>query len=111
MVDATVLVSSARKTTTAQVRRAVERLRQVDAPLAGAVLNQMDTTDGAYYYGPAPTGVGAWGKRAKRLITGKKVRTRRERDTDDIDDIDDEAFTDILGSDHGASQPAERRSR
>ena len=109
MVDATVLVSSARKTTRSQIRRAVERLRQVDAPLAGAVLNQFDTTDGEYYYGPAPTGVGALGSRAKGLITGKKVRTRRERGTDDAGD---EEFTDADDFDRpvAGSDSARRRS-
>ena len=78
MVDATILVSSARKTTTSQIRRAVERLRQVDAPLAGAVLNQFDTADGEYYYGPAQKGVGGVARRATGLITGKKVKRRRQ---------------------------------
>ena len=112
-VDATVLVSSARKTTTAQIRRAVERLRQIDAPLAGAVLNQFDTSEGEYYYGPAHTGVGGLAKRAKGLLTGKKVRTRRRRDgtTADQETVTDEAVTDEAANGQAAShEPAERRS-
>ncbi|MCA1695361.1 MAG: polysaccharide biosynthesis tyrosine autokinase, partial [Actinobacteria bacterium] len=80
MVDATILVSKARKTTTAQVRRAVERLRQVDAPFAGAVLNQFDATKGEYYYyGPAPAGLGGLATRVKNRITGENTRTSRQR--------------------------------
>ena len=106
MVDATILVSSARKTTTSQIRRAVERLRQVDAPLAGAVLNQFDTADGEYYYGPAQTGVGGVARRATGLISGKKVRTRRRQRSD----LEDEAFDEIDSNGSAPSQEPERRS-
>ena len=107
MVDATILVSSARKTTTGQIRRAVERLRQVDAPLAGAVLNQFDTADGEYYYGPAQSGVGGVARRATGLLTGKKVKSRRRQSSE----LDDEAF-EIADSNGSAAseQHAERGS-
>jgi Mrp family chromosome partitioning ATPase len=107
MVDATVLVSSARKTTTGQIRRAVERLRQVDAPLAGAVLNQFDTSDGEYYYGPAQPGVGGLAKRAKGLITGRKVKTRRTQSSEVMDD----EFAEVVSSRSAASQESTDRRR
>jgi len=48
-VDATLLVSVAGATTRKEAARAVELLRQVDAPLVGAVLNGVDT-EGSYGY-------------------------------------------------------------
>lgn len=48
-VDATLLVAVAGATTRKEATRAVELLRQVDAPLVGAVLNGVDT-DGSYGY-------------------------------------------------------------
>lgn len=48
-VDATLLVSVAGATTRKEAARAVELLRQVDAPLVGAVLNGVDT-EGTYGY-------------------------------------------------------------
>jgi Mrp family chromosome partitioning ATPase len=41
MVDTTLLVTSAHKTSKRALVRAVELLRQVDAPLAGTVLNSL----------------------------------------------------------------------
>ncbi len=48
-VDATLLVAVAGATTRKEAARAVELLRQVDAPLLGAVLNGVDT-EGSYGY-------------------------------------------------------------
>lgn len=48
-VDATLLVAVAGATTRKEVARSVELLRQVDAPLVGAVLNGVDT-EGSYGY-------------------------------------------------------------
>ena len=48
-VDATLLVAVAGATTRKEAARAVELLRQVDAPLVGAVLNGVDT-EGTYGY-------------------------------------------------------------
>ena len=48
-VDATLLVAVAGATTRSEAARAVELLRQVDAPLVGAVLNGVDT-EGSYGY-------------------------------------------------------------
>ena len=45
MVDTTLLVTSAHKTSKRALSRAVELLRQVDAPLAGNVLNSMSADD------------------------------------------------------------------
>ena len=45
MVDTTLLVVSAHKTSKRALTRAVELLRQVDAPLAGNVLNSMSADD------------------------------------------------------------------
>ena len=49
-VDATIIVATAGVTTRRQLTRAVELLRQVDAPLVGTVLNGV-TGDVAYGYG------------------------------------------------------------
>jgi Mrp family chromosome partitioning ATPase len=49
-VDATLLVAITGSTTRKEATRAVELLRQVDAPLVGAVLNGVDT-DGSEGYG------------------------------------------------------------
>ena len=48
-VDATLLVAVAGATTRKEAARSVELLRQVDAPLVGAVLNGVDT-EGSYGY-------------------------------------------------------------
>ncbi|MGI9119195.1 MAG: hypothetical protein ACR2G7_03560, partial [Acidimicrobiales bacterium] len=50
MVDATILVGTARRTTRKEYRRSVELLDQVDAPLVGTVLNGVDA-EGIYGYG------------------------------------------------------------
>src|SRR5690606_29018191 len=56
MVDVTLLVASANKTSRRSLTRAVELLRQVDAPMAGTVLNSLsadETFSGeAYRYEP-----------------------------------------------------------
>lgn len=53
-VDAVLLVASAATTDTANVRRAMEQLRLINAPMLGAVLNSFDTTkDASYAYGYA----------------------------------------------------------
>jgi receptor protein-tyrosine kinase len=45
MVDATILVGTAGRTTRKEYQRAVELLRQVDAPLIGSVLNGVEQED------------------------------------------------------------------
>jgi receptor protein-tyrosine kinase len=45
LVDATILVGTAGRTTRKEYQRAVELLRQVDAPLIGSVLNGVDQED------------------------------------------------------------------
>jgi capsular exopolysaccharide synthesis family protein len=50
VVDSVLLVCSARETRRGQAARAVELLRQVDAPLAGVVLNGV-TSESSYGYG------------------------------------------------------------
>jgi capsular exopolysaccharide synthesis family protein len=66
MVDLTLLVTSANKTSKRGLARAVELLRQVDAPLAGTVLNSLSadaTFSTAYRYETASTtvrGNGRW---------------------------------------------------
>jgi polysaccharide biosynthesis transport protein len=51
LVDAVVLVVSMGKTRTRMVSRALDLLRQVDAPLAGIVLNRAEIGGGGYGYG------------------------------------------------------------
>lgn len=48
-VDGVLLVSDARHTRRATVRRAAERLRQVGAPLLGVVLNRVSSSGDGYY--------------------------------------------------------------
>lgn len=50
MVDATILVGTAGRTTRKEYRRAVELLQQVEAPLVGTVLNGVEQ-EGLYGYG------------------------------------------------------------
>lgn len=69
MVDTTLLVTSAHKTSKRALIRAVELLRQVDAPLAGSVLNSMsaDDTFSSEPYRYDTVGVGAaLGSRRRR---------------------------------------------
>ncbi len=49
LIDGVILVSSVSRTQIDQTRRAVQLLRQVDAPLLGTVLNRVPT-DGSYGY-------------------------------------------------------------
>jgi polysaccharide biosynthesis transport protein len=58
-VDATILVATAEQTTRRNVRRTLELLRQVGAPLIGVVLNRVSEQEqygypryGAYAYAP-----------------------------------------------------------
>lgn len=69
MVDTTLLVTSAHKTSKRALIRAVELLRQVDAPLAGGVLNSLsaDDTFGSEPYRYDTVGVSAGlGSRRRR---------------------------------------------
>lgn len=51
-VDAVIVVARANRTSGPQVEEAVSRLRSVDAPLIGAVFNDVDKSRGsAYGYG------------------------------------------------------------
>jgi capsular exopolysaccharide synthesis family protein len=50
IVDATIVVVTAKRTTRRQVQRALELLQQVDAPLIGAVLNSAAPSDRGYGY-------------------------------------------------------------
>jgi capsular exopolysaccharide synthesis family protein len=73
LVDATLLVSNSGKTSKRAVKRTVELLRQVGAPLVGCVLNGVVTTRGnAYGYrayaspdAPAQNGGGLLSRRLK----------------------------------------------
>jgi capsular exopolysaccharide synthesis family protein len=72
MTDTTLLVTSANKTSKRSLTRAVELLRQVDAPLAGTVLNSLSADDTfageAYRYEP----VGRSGRQSGRKGKGGK---------------------------------------
>ncbi len=70
-VDALLLVATAGVTTGRQLHRALEILRQIDAPVIGTVLNRAGGTGGyGYGYGYAPYGAAAGtqenGGRARR---------------------------------------------
>lgn len=78
MVDTTLLVTSAHKTSKRALVRAVELLRQVDAPLAGGVLNSLsaDDTFGSEPYRYDTVGVGA-GLAPRRGRGGHATRRAR----------------------------------
>lgn len=73
-VDATVLVVNANSTNRKSVHGAVELLRQVDAPLVGAVLNSAESTDTYGYgrYAGNPTRSTPRRKRSKARENGTK---------------------------------------
>ena len=88
MADTTLLVTSANKTSKRSLTRAVELLRQVDAPLVGSVLNSMsadDTFSGeSYRYEPVakPKGARHGGKRGRDEAAGNGRRRDDEGDPD-----------------------------
>lgn len=71
-VDGVLLVSDARLTRRSVVRRAVERLRQVDAPLLGVVLNRAETR-GSYDSYQSYYGHGEQERDAERLSLLKRI--------------------------------------
>jgi len=89
MADTTLLVTSANKTSKRGLTRAVELLRQVDAPLVGSVLNSMsadDTFSGeSYRYEPPAKSRSAsrnGGKRGRDEAAGNGRRWDDEGDPD-----------------------------
>jgi Mrp family chromosome partitioning ATPase len=92
MADTTLLVTSANKTSKRGLQRAVEMLRQVDAPLSGTVLNSLSSdatfVDEPYRYEqvshPRPGG------ERDDLEPTSPRRRRRQRDRDDEGDPDAE---------------------
>jgi len=69
-VDATLLVVTAGKSTKREVHRAVELLRQADAPLVGTVFNRVEDTDEHY---------GGYGYRYGAEATHHENETRKRR--------------------------------
>ncbi len=76
MVDSTVLVAAAGSSSRRGVRRSVQMLRQVAAPLVGTVLNNVTLTDGDGAYGYGYYGPGSDGSQGRRL-TRKEKRAAR----------------------------------
>lgn len=71
LVDASLIVCTVGSTTKHRLRRAVELLRQVDAPVVGAVLNYPESRSGngygsGYGYGYGPQTVNRHGNRRRR---------------------------------------------
>jgi capsular exopolysaccharide synthesis family protein len=81
MADTTLLVTSANKTSKRSLTRAVELLRQVDAPLVGTVLNSLsadDTFSGeSYRYEPASKSSRRAARRATADAAAGNGATRR----------------------------------
>lgn len=78
-VDATIVVAAAGETTQPRLREAVDRLRQVNAPLLGVVLNGVTAPDhnhGSYGYEPAAGGVSPPKARWRRIIPAARKRPR-----------------------------------
>jgi non-specific protein-tyrosine kinase len=74
LADVTLLVTASRSARQKDVRRAVELLRQVDAPLVGAVLNKVPSSGrsgysyfSGYNYQPTHAGRTGWWRRARNL--------------------------------------------
>jgi capsular exopolysaccharide synthesis family protein len=86
MADTTLLVTSANKTSKRSLTRAVELLRQVDAPLVGTVLNSLsaDDTFGGEAYRYDPVSRPAKGRRGKGDANGNG-KSRRWDDEGDPD--------------------------
>jgi capsular exopolysaccharide synthesis family protein len=97
MADTTLLVTSANKTSKRSLTRAVELLRQVDAPLVGTVLNSLsaDETFGgeAYRYEPVGRSRRGGGRRRKG-DSGANGNGRRRWD----DEGDPDAEWDPVGA-------------
>jgi tyrosine-protein kinase len=93
MADTTLLVTSVNRTSKRSLGRAVELLRQVDAPLAGTVLNSLspDDTFGGEPYRYETTSTGrARNKGTVEQENGNGRRGRRPRWADDEGDPDAE---------------------
>jgi capsular exopolysaccharide synthesis family protein len=91
MADTTLLVTSANRTSKRSLTRAIELLRQVDAPLVGTVLNSLspDETFGGepYRYETVKPRKGA-GRRGEPEPVGANGGRRRRRWADDEGDPD-----------------------
>lgn len=78
-VDAVLLVTTVKTTTKRSLARSLELLRQVDAPLVGAVLNGLDAEAAyAYSYGE---GSYAYAEAASQKRASGRGRRRREKET------------------------------
>jgi polysaccharide biosynthesis transport protein len=71
LVDATILVATAKRSTRKDTHRAMEVLRQVDAPLVGAVLNGVES-EGLYGYG-------GYGGYSSHALKSTDVRAEAQR--------------------------------
>jgi capsular exopolysaccharide synthesis family protein len=93
MADTTLLVTSANRTSKRSLARAVELLRQVDAPLVGTVLNSLspdDTFGGEPYRYETTSTSRARHKGTAEQENGNGRRGRRPRWSDDEGDPDAE---------------------
>ena len=98
MADAVLLLTSARKTSKRDVHRSVELLGQVEAPLIGAVLNDV-SSEAAYGYGYQPYGYPdetaplSWRARRKAKRATRRAEPVPEDATSDPEDaIRDDAI-------------------
>lgn len=84
-VEATLLVARAGVTTERQLAEAVERLRQVEANLVGAVLNDVEDVDYGYYYSENGAPANGRGKVSRLDTRGQRQREglRRGRGDDE----------------------------
>ncbi len=73
-VEATLLVARAGVTTERQIVDAVERLRQVEADLVGAVLNDVQDVDYGYYYSDNGVAADGGGKRGRGQAPSRRQR-------------------------------------
>lgn len=77
-VDATLLVAGVGQTSRKHVHRAAEVLRQIEAPLVGAVLNRVEA-EGAYVYAYGPRRYRQAKAAAGDALPSRQNETRRQR--------------------------------
>jgi polysaccharide biosynthesis transport protein len=94
MADTTLLVTSAGRTSKRSLARAVELLRQVDAPLVGTVLNSLSPDDS--FSGEPYRYETAGPRRGRRNDNGEDNGRRRRRGGRSADEGDPEAEWDAL---------------
>ena len=88
MISAASALTSARKTSKRDVHRSVELLGQVEAPLIGAVLNDV-SSEAAYGYGYQP-----YGYPDETAPLSRRARRKAKRATRRVEPVPEDAISD-----------------